>query len=190
MSDPRYLVVRFEGKGPACLGRVFRKEPERFYWSCYEMRPATWCGLGAGDEIVHEYPWVDPYDDDGLEAMELDCTRRFFHRSPAVIAHLDDKQAGWLAPDGRFFTCAYNGHDSLASILLAHEYGQVGNCVERLHEHGWLRIHVSGFTMRHPIYNQPFTQAQIDTMSDLSMAPRLSESYRQEMHDSVLAEVE
>lgn len=47
---------------------------------------------------------------------------------------------GWLAPDGRFFPCGVNKHDSSATQVLK-------TTVRELELQGWVRVHKRDYDM-------------------------------------------
>lgn len=183
---PRYVSVLFPGDKGSCLGRLFEDEPGVFYWSCYEMCPNTYRDMPEDAIIVYEYFDVDPDDDDQLEQIDIDHTRRFYPKIPVVISELEDNPAGWLDPGGRFYTCGYQGHDSLADALAGLFYNTTWNCVRTLEDNKWKRISSDGIII------EPFsrvgyfcTQAQLDTMFDLSESGKLTALYRETMKENL-----
>lgn len=72
---------------------------------------------------------------------------------------------GWLAPDGKFYACKYQGH-----IALAEHLGLQGTHIE---DAGWVKLQ-SGIWL-YPFYlkGQGVTQAQLDTLFDWHRAKKI-----------------
>lgn len=91
----------------------------------------------------------------------------------------DDTKYGYISPEGKYFHCGYQGHNSLAYDIC---FGMVDtNNPERyLEEHGWCKIYKSLFEDNYHVYvgeGYVITDAQmrklieleLDSAQDLSM---------------------
>src|SRR5215469_2265947 len=78
-------------------------------------------------------------------------------------------RAGWIGPNGAFYTCAWYQHDSLAQNLMA----QFGYATIEAWERDWLRLKHDPVARTMPfIENTGFaeyyvTQAQLNTLYDI-----------------------
>lgn len=75
--------------------------------------------------------------------------------------------AGWLAPNGDFYTCDSWGHDGLAIKITAVLYKSLRGSTMLLRS-GWCRIYLNG-TVGYE--DSELTQAQLDVLFDLSELP-------------------
>jgi hypothetical protein len=84
--------------------------------------------------------------------------------------------AGWIAPDGKFYSCAWYQHDSLGSNLMQ----QFGYKDVESWERDWLRLKYDPTTRSAPFVERKgfdeytITQAQLTTLYDVLAAFLLS----------------
>jgi hypothetical protein len=141
-------VLRRGGKEPEALVTIPGPRENSFYW---------WFGPSWNTEpyeIVYTYP--GGIDED---AITLHFYKTF---GVPVPVSLYTQSAGWIAPDGKWFTCRGWEHDSLAKNLAAIHYDSLSG-VLKLEEMGWLRVYDDGLVANRPVR----TQAQLDTLHDL-----------------------
>jgi hypothetical protein len=87
------------------------------------------------------------------------------HSKPAA-------RAGWIAPDGKFYPCAWYQHESLGQNLMV-QFGY--NTIERW-EQDWLRLKYDPATRAAPFIERTgfdaysVTQAQFNTLHDIFTA--------------------
>ena len=80
--------------------------------------------------------------------------------------------AGWIAPDGRFYSCAWYQHESLGQNLMQ-QFGY--HSIEEW-ERNWVRLKYDPVTRAAPfiendgIDENPITQAQLNTLYDVFTA--------------------
>ena len=80
--------------------------------------------------------------------------------------------AGWIGPDGKFYTCAWYQHDALGHNLMA----QFGYRTVEAWERDWLRLKYDPATRAAPFVEQKgledtsVTQAQLNTLYDVFTA--------------------
>lgn len=72
---------------------------------------------------------------------------------------------GWLAPDGKYYPCKSHHHERFARQLSLKYYGKEG-CGRLLENTGWIHIYAQGNYS--PCFSEQMTQAQINTLFDLS----------------------
>lgn len=96
---------------------------------------------------------------------------------PTPLDQVPVDALGWLAPDGRFFACAFTMHDDLARLLTGAEYGDARDGTQVLERHGWLRVVYGGYVGRASGALR-CTQAQLDTLFELSQSARMTDLYR------------
>ena len=79
---------------------------------------------------------------------------------------------GWLAPDGRFFTCEYGGHSNLADKIVG-EIERVTNPERHLEDKGWAKIMSGGGTGRQYAIGmgieKKLTDAQLKTLKTMKL---------------------
>ena len=83
----------------------------------------------------------------------------------------DGTKYGWISPDGKYFHCGYQGHNSLAYDIC---FGMVDtdNAERYLEEHGWCKIYKSLFEENYHVYvggNYVITNAQMKTLIKLGL---------------------
>jgi hypothetical protein len=80
--------------------------------------------------------------------------------------------AGWIAPDGKFYACAWYQHDSLGTNLMV----QFGYATIEEWERNWVRLKYDPMTRAAPFVEtggseqKPITQAQLNTLYDILSA--------------------
>ena len=78
-------------------------------------------------------------------------------------------RAGWIGPDGAFYTCAWYQHDSLAQSLMS----QFGYATMEAWERDWLRLKYDPVTRTTPFIERSgfaeytITQSQLNTLYDV-----------------------
>lgn len=78
-------------------------------------------------------------------------------------------RAGWIGPDGAFYTCAWYQHDALAQNLMT----QFGYATIEAWERDWLRLKYDPATRTMPFIEYSgfaeysVTQAQLNTLYDI-----------------------
>ena len=108
-----------------------------------------------------------------------------FHQPQAEVAK---QSAAWIAPDGMFYPCRYNEHDSLATRLSVWFYDVLSGTA-LLEEKRWIRLETSGAINYLGKYKNRLTQAQMNTLSDLLLVS--SAAFAHSINDELeLAEVE
>lgn len=78
-----------------------------------------------------------------------------------------ENPCGWLAPDGKFYGCNFEHHESLASHLLKFFFNEVSYRADTLREKGWVYIG------KHGIYTADktaLTKKQKEVLTDLYLA--------------------
>lgn len=108
-------------------------DSKTFYWGQSRSR----CVLLNNHKIVEIIGKVNSKDWDRLE---IDYIKKYYplKDSPAIFS------AGWISPDGKFFTCNYGGHRSLSKHLSAHYYDTIEDTEKILEDAGWLKIYKTG----------------------------------------------
>lgn len=72
---------------------------------------------------------------------------------------------GWLAPDGKLYPCAYQGH-----IALAEHLGLRGTQIE---DDGWIKLQNGNWLYPFYLKKHGVTQAQLDTLFDWHIATKV-----------------
>jgi hypothetical protein len=74
---------------------------------------------------------------------------------------------GWIAPNGKLYSCPYEAHIQLASDLVKNIYSKNPRNPEKyLEDNGWIKVDYKG-EIFHWLYRDTVTQPQIDTLGDL-----------------------
>ncbi len=78
---------------------------------------------------------------------------------------------GWLAPNGKFYPCAYSEHLRIAQDLAFIHYKEKGDGAQRLEKEGWAKFYADGTCLLPSSYlyaqDGEYTKAQLDTLGDL-----------------------
>jgi hypothetical protein len=93
-------------------------------------------------QIVHIYSSYSVNDDYEKSWIAFYKTYRPLKSQPE---NAPEQSAGWLAPDGRFYTCHYAQHTRMADRITAILYNSMDGDVI-LERKGWLRIEDDGST--------------------------------------------
>ena len=104
------------------------------------------------------FHWFDKSKHDGLSDVHFGCINEEIYgidstvtkRKPVDVPITKPKpesKYGWLAPDGRFFSCDYGGHSHLADKIVG-EIQHIVNPERHLEELGWAKIMSGGATGR------------------------------------------
>lgn len=134
------------------------KNEKDFYWG----QTSSFCTMLEEYKIVEIIGKVpsSKWDD-----MEIAYVKKY-----QPIKSSDVKEsAGWLAPDGKFYTCSYGGHRSLSIKLSCHYYDQIEDSTKILEEKGWIKVYkngVIGWDESKELENF-ITKKQKSTLSDL-----------------------
>ncbi len=131
------------------------------HWNCGVSR----CTFDPEvDKVIKEFPYEC---DEDLDAILLEVDAKQCPKPTRACARL-----GWLAPDGKFFPCAYCAHKSVAGFLCAKYLKKLGGA-EDLHKRGWLKIDGQGMIGRGYSYNDddllPITAEQIESFRQIVM---------------------
>lgn len=84
----------------------------------------------------------------------------------------DHTKYGWIAPDGRYFHCEYQGHISLAERI-CFGLADTENPERYLEEHRWCKIYKPLFSNEYTVYLQdPFkiTKEQFHTLDQMNLS--------------------
>lgn len=137
-----------------------RKDLDSFYWG----QSPSWSVLNEKDEILKEYGIIPEKDWDKLEIEYI----KEFH--PIIVSE-PKQSAGWLAPNGNFYSCYSSGHDPLAKHLCAIWYNTIEDCVNKLEKEKWMRIYEDGMVICWDGFKEVFlesTSEQKETLENLS----------------------
>jgi hypothetical protein len=104
-----------------------------FYWG----QSASWSVFSNKDKILKVYGKIPSEKQDKLELEYI----KEFH--PITISK-PKVSSGWIAPNGNFYSCRSQEHDSLAKHLSAIWYDDINSPVDRLEKEGWIRLFDDG----------------------------------------------
>lgn len=117
-------------------------------------------------EVVEQFKAADWYN------AEL-----YFIRTYRTLEAKMEPSGGWLSPEGKFYPCQYGQHAELASIIGAHLFGELFGTYDLLRR-GWAHIYDNGIIPAKQFgVDLQLTQAQLDTLFDLSQLPGAAEDY-------------
>lgn len=113
--------------------------------------------------IVEIYGKVPVKDWDKLEVEYL-----IKYHNPKEA--LPTQSAGWISPNGKFFSCKPEGHSNLAKRISAKYFGDIENPELTLETAGWIKIHSNGVLSSRDWgdIKDVITQNQINFLHDLS----------------------
>ncbi len=123
-------------------------------------------------QIVKDYGEIDDMDYHAIDDLYSQFTLDFPPEAELKLS------GGWLAPNGKFYPCAWMDHLNEAQNLAFVHYKEKGDGSQRLEKEGWAKIFNDGIcillgTLRfdddlNDLYpNMKYTQAQLDTLGDL-----------------------
>ena len=116
-------------------------------------------------QIIKDYGEIDDMDRGNIENLYDQFDLDFPPIAETKVS------AGWLAPNGKFYPCQYMEHLSEARHLAFVHYKERGNGEQRIEKEGWAKIYSDGTCLLPTsyLYDQDgeYTQAQLDTLSDL-----------------------
>lgn len=123
-------------------------------------------------QIVKDYGEIDDMAYHAIDDLYDQFTLDFPPEAELKIS------GGWLAPDGKFYPCAYMDHLNEAQDLAFVHYKERGDGEQHLEKKGWAKIFSDGTcillgTIRfdddlNDLYpNMKYTQTQLDTLGDL-----------------------
>lgn len=116
-------------------------------------------------QIIKDYGEVDSQDYDKEDEIYNQFRLDF---PPEAELKL---RGGWLAPDGKFYPCRYMEHLNHADDLAFVHYKEEGDGEQRIEKEGWAKIYGDGVCLLPSSYKGDkggeYTQAQLDTLSDL-----------------------
>ena len=147
------------------LFAVHPDEPNRYH----RNGGIAFCTLPLERVEVKKTYLIEEFNGDE-EALELQFRRDFpFPPSPPR------QSAGWIAPDGTFYSCSPHEYDSVALWLIAMHHNVHGNG-DLLEQHGWLRLSNDGTLINVYRSRRGATQAQLNTCFDI--AQQSSQAFR------------
>jgi hypothetical protein len=160
-----FLAVSIDGE-PA-FGTV---DGKRFNWE----GSVSWCLFPGLDYILRYY--TEEY-----EPSRVSFLKEFYPLKSGLGA-----EAGWLSPEGVFYHAKPGNwvHERLAEALGAHLFNRLLDDRD-LERRGWLRVYIDGLVVA-PYGKEP-TQAQLDTMFDLSQLSEAGQGWREQLSDILVA---
>lgn len=99
-----------------------------FYWG----QGFGWCVWTDDVEILKNYG-IQKGNEDDIEIS-------FFNEFIGIPKPTIEKSAGWISPDGKFYSCGTTEHRGLAKRLCVHFYGDLDNPEKTLEENFWLKV--------------------------------------------------
>lgn len=108
-------------------------DSENFYWGQSNSK----CIMMDEYKIVENLGKHDSNEWDNLEIKYIKKYHPLKSSSPV-------QSAGWLSPEGNFYTCGYAGHRSLSKHLSAHYYEHLEDTEKKLEENNWIKVYESG----------------------------------------------
>ena len=127
-------------------------------------------------DILKEYDEKDYLD--GYGELDYSKLSAQFCRDFPIPEDLPRRSAGWVAPDGKFFACHSQEHDSTAFHLDKQYYPEddhAESSVDSLEKRGWIRFFYDGFIMLGGMAQLRgegvfITNEQIDTLTKLAIS--------------------
>jgi Zn-finger protein len=132
----------------------------------------------ADMQILQEYGRVGKDDYEGQDKLILRFHRQFYKPESRLA-----QQAGWLAPDGKFYPCHAWEHGDKAFNLFCACYNRLpDNAEKELEDAGWAKIYSTGLCAN--LNPGSVTQAQLDTLweiASLDLTTAYANDIRQEI---------
>lgn len=172
LKRQEWVVIHYGGSD--ALVSLDPDRPDRFYWS----GGPSWAVFREDTRIVKEYGWFTDGDPE-IDQIELDFYQNFNVPRPAP----PHQSPGWLAPDGKFYPCAWYEHDGYARRLAAIYYSSLDSTRE-LERRGWLRI-LTGGVVGNIDHDAGVTQAQYDALFDMTQSFTREPDFRDRLKDTM-----
>lgn len=133
------------------------KDGDKLLWDGGET--GSWMCWPKGLKIVKKYQYPDSHKEDAWDKLWA----QFYHDFPLQPVEEMEQSDGWLAPNGKFYTCGWMEHDGISEHLTVQYYNSFDG-TQLLDAKGWGRVHFGGEIF----FEEDPTQAQLDTMFDFS----------------------
>jgi hypothetical protein len=173
MNDDRFSAVLF--------GHIRVGSPDTFYHWYGPSRMS----MPKTVVILKTYGTVEHDDNDAIDEFTIQYAHDFAW--PIGVK----ASAGWLARDGTYYPCRSWEHDTAAEMIAIKEFGKAyfetySTATCQLENKGWIRLYNNGIPGVKDDRTFVPSQAQLDTLMDITMQEDCSE----EMRENIMSDIE